>query len=302
MTNNYPLDRSVELLKLLGEYGTVSVSTLAWMTGRNARRVRESLDVLHKRQLITKLTVTVGGFPAMYVQLSQTSKAKTALAAFLRCQPGDLVQRGFPITQLQHEDMCARLHFRIAKAYPEFRIVRDWQMNQGKVPETILPKSFVYDRLIPDLAIAVPATTYDTAWSKDGFRWIAVELERTRKKNDRVREKLNLYARETAFDGLLFILPEWIMVENFRDYFDESVATHVPRIRDFKDAFFARTILGEQDQDPGLMRLLCGRREVSFATWTKLIASTTSLTRGAAWRELPADEAGDSRFNREIHN
>lgn len=298
MKRDYPLDRSLTLLNHLALYGTVSAKTLAWMLNRPARRVRESLDLLHKRRLITKLSLTVGGFPALYVQLAQSPRVRSQLATLLGCKPEDLGQRGFPITQLQHEDMCARLHYRIKKEFPEYVVVRDWQINRGQIPEAILPKSFVRDGLIPDLVIAIPATTFDSAWSRDGFRWVGVELERTRKKIDRIKEKLNLYARDTRFDAILYILPEKIMIENLRDYFEQSVAARVPRIRDFKEAFFARTILGEEDQNLALMRLLCGPRTLSFSTWARLIASTSCLTRGDAWRTLPADEAGDAPFYR----
>ncbi|MBS1982748.1 MAG: hypothetical protein JST16_01135 [Bdellovibrionales bacterium] len=294
MKHRYPLrTESKEVLLHLANYGTCSAKTLAWMTGRNSRKVREGIDLLAQKGLVTKLSLSIDGRPSVHCQLAQTSTARSVLSTFTDLGTEFFYQKGFPITQLRHEDLCAKLHFRINKARPEILVIRDWEMHRKPIPDSVLPKSFHRDGLLPDMILGIPSPTSEAIWSAGGFRWVAVELDRVRKKLDRVREKLNLYAKETQFDGLLYIFPERVMADNFGDYFDQVVAPKAIRVQDFKDVFLARAILGDEDQDLSNMTLRCGKSVIGFESWIELLSSTSSQTRTLTSTQLAAITAGN---------
>jgi hypothetical protein len=267
------LRRGSAVLKLLAKYGTLSSIS-----------IRTMLDGCENHRALAKVMARL----ASYFQISQGVGVQKVISDLTGIPARELDQKRLRFTHFAHEDLCAKLQFAIEREIPGVITIREWEINRKQVPELVIPPQLRQARFLPDLVVAVPTRWSDPAWTHTSFRWLAIEIERSRKKMLRVYSKLKTYATECGFDGLLYMIPEEVLLENYLNHFEAEVAPKALRVRSFKDAFFARSLLPKDGFELSNVALDCGRQHLSLKRWIDFMASTSQLDRAEKWSRLRA--------------
>lgn len=276
------------VLRALAKYGTLSTNSIMTILNDSGdrRSFRKLMNRLADAGLVVRLSFGFSGTPASYFQLCQGAGALKIASDLTGISPQELDQKRLRYTHFAHEDICSMIQFAFENEVPGVVTIRDWEIARRNVPEIVIPQALRQAKFMPDLIVALPVQYPDTLNNPSSFRWIAVEIERSRKKHLRVYSKLKTYATECGFDGLLYMIPEEVLLENYLNHFDAEVAPKALRIRSFKDAYFARSLLPRDRPQLASVSVDCGKRHLSLKHWIDFIASTSLLDRAEKWEQV----------------
>jgi predicted transcriptional regulator len=259
--------RGNEILRIISAHGPITIDIIQRLTSPEMpkRNIRRSLQVLRRKGIVDALTADIHN---IYYQTSQLLSTREHIAEKLEQDPTQLQQPLFSRQKWPHNQWCEYWIALILRLYPEAEVIREYSIANNEIAKRVLGLgSHDYD-LMPDILLAMPGL--------DGGpkTYIAFEIERTRKSDQRIIRKLTKYMSATTIDGLIYICDSARLSETIRLLYQSRLATKSMRIGHYRENFF----LFSDSLDGGslsLNRLFNAKAEtVRLQSWITLLGQT----------------------------
>lgn len=259
--------RDKEILRLLKDHGPISIEMLHRMTEppMPKKNLRQSLGILKRKFLIDAVSFNA---QTTYYQISQALPSREKSASLLHCNP-DEIER--PLLRKQdwfHNQWCEYWSLSIKRLFPETEIIREHDIGGNEIAKRILQlKERDFD-LMPDLLVIFPKSPQSEA------TYIAFEIERTRKSNERIMRKFRKYLNGTKIDGLIYICDSGRLSETIRELYKDKLVAQSQRIKHYGDHFFLFSD-SLDGNGPDLQNLYnANTQTVSFRNWCDYLRTT----------------------------
>jgi hypothetical protein len=258
---------SFQVLTLLKEHGPVSIELLHQMTEPPAEKknLRQSLGLLKKKGLIESVSFNP---QTTFYHLAQSYPSRNETAGILGLEAKELVQ---PLLRKQdwiHNQWTEYWIHSIRRLFPEGEFVRENTIGSHEISNRVLQLQTRDFDLMPDFLLIFPKTETSEA------TYIAFEIERTRKSDQRIVRKFKKYLNGTKIDGLIYICDSGRLSETIRLLYQTKLVAQAHRVKHYGDHFF----LFSDSLDgggPKLNRLLnANGNPIQLKNWCKLLRST----------------------------
>ena len=209
------------------------------------------------------------------IELNQTQVARAVLAEILNKAPEQMILDHFRSQELLHSIECAIWTEFLKRLLPGAEVVRDFQYGKLKWVETVLRLKAEDADAVPDILVRLPSKFSKSATT------IAVEIERSRKTDDRLIKKLRKITHPPRVDGILYVCENnFIESAVRRIYLDEAL----PKARFIRHYGMNYLVFGrvrpERDlQDVGIFN--AEQKKVSFKKWVNFLTQTPPSQRGS---------------------
>ena len=262
--------RSKEILSLLSLYGPLSSRTLMnLMTPAiKERRLLDSLARLKRKEFIQSRFEKVFAGTGTFYQITQAEDARSMVSKILNCNAEYLKQPQFSYRELLHSQSCAVWCHYLKRVIPSVRIVRDYEFKNCEQSKAILQWSDKQSDLSPDLLLLLPNTKTQESVT------IAVEIEKSRKSDERLLKKISKFANSSLVDGVIYLCDTDYLAEVVRQIYKSRVLYSAHRIKQYANNFFMfSNSLDEQKYD-SLNLYNAALKNVSLLTWTSYLTKT----------------------------
>jgi len=186
---------------------------------------------MHKAGLINKRMERVFRGGGVFYQISQKSVVGAAVAVTLGCTPDEVKQPYFISRELLHSESCAIwIHF-LEHHFPEALVIRDFEFSKNADANEILYVEKNNFEFVPDILLIFPKTKSSPKLA------VGFEIERTRKTEERIRNKLKKYANETLLDGVIYLCESDDVSKEIRRVYRKSVLGQSMRISHYGNNF-----------------------------------------------------------------
>ncbi|MGE4131960.1 MAG: hypothetical protein AB7F86_10000 [Bdellovibrionales bacterium] len=175
------------------------------------------------------------GKASMFYSVSQDSQTRTRLAAVLNCQPDDLVQDFYHNRNWMHDEICELLIHQFQSAFPTVSVIREKAFGKSELARNIMMVKHDDLDFRPDFLMIFSEGVESRPVS------IAVELERTRKSDQRLVRKLRKYAMKTRVDGIVYICRTDRLADTIRLLFKDKQLENSGRIGHYGQNFILFT-------------------------------------------------------------
>lgn len=258
--------RGKEILQFVRDHGPVTIDMLFLMMAQtmSKKNLRKALGILRTKKLID---VIRADSQTAYYQISQGLQSRVATSKIVGGGEKELVQRFLRRQDLFHNQWCEYWALVIKQQFPEAEIIREHTIGGHEIAKNVLQvKDGEFD-LLPDFLIRFPPVGAESA------TYIAFEIERTRKSNNRILRKLQRYLNGTKIDGLIYVCDNGRLSETIRQLYRTKLLARSPRVGHYANHFF----LFSDSLDGGgreLQRLVNANAEaVSFIPWCSHLRS-----------------------------
>lgn len=223
--------RGKELLLLLKKYGPLTFDTLLQMVSppMKKRRLYESLETLAEKALVE---VSDKELRRRFYSVPQSLEKRLRIAKMLNCSVTELLQPKFRRQDWLHNDLCSLWIHHLSSKFPDAVIIREHQAINHSIGSEILGAKGTKDDLLPDILMLFPENDGNSRVS------VAVEIERTRKNNERIVQKLKRYSEKSKISGLLYVCDTERLADTIRLLYKESLTSKSFRIGHYADYFF----------------------------------------------------------------
>ncbi len=266
-TKNRIKPRGKDILSLLLNHGPLSFSAITKMLipQMKKKKLKKCLLKLKRQGYIS--TRLVGDTKTFY-QLSQRQSNRIKTAKFLNCLPSNLVQPTFRHQYWIHTECCEFWIFHLSQAFPEAEIIREVDFYDSSVAQRIMLIDKKDFELRPDFLLIFPKTDNTERVS------VAVEIERIRKSNRRLIDKLNKYTNKTIIDGLIYICESENLSETIRLLYKNKIVDKSYRVKHYSENFFLFSDAINTHDNP-LERLYNSEQNpVNIVPWINYLKST----------------------------
>jgi hypothetical protein len=171
-----------------------------------------------------------------------------------------------------HEGLCTLVHASLERQMPSVLIAREATGTFDDLPSHLLSAFAKRNGYKPDLCVGIPSERADAAYSKSGYRWIAVEVDRSYRSHKRLAQRLNVYTKNTAFSGLLYLMPTMRTQAVLQRIYDTRGGKDTLRLHGSSKAFLTISTVPDALFDVNSKSVWCGEQEISLATWLSLFA------------------------------
>lgn len=224
--------RAPQILSLLNEYGPLSVKGLQAIIKPQItkRRLQECLLRLYQKGLVIR-RFEASPFSRQYYELSQSDNIRGEINRLTGIPQDRLLQPYFRSQELLHNEECAHWAFYFQEMFPDAIVVRDFKFKEHPdvVHHLMLDKDDTH--LMPDLVIYFPKTH-----DKNSV-FIAVEIELTRKSNERLYAKIKKYTNATFTSGLIYLCHKNSLIDVVKATYNKSLDKKSLRIDHYGDYF-----------------------------------------------------------------
>ncbi len=273
--------RQNEVLTLLSKYGVMSSRVLVQLLSDQISMswLRGLLSNLERKNLIVKASCSIGGSPTHYWMLPDTDSSRSRTALRSGVHTSLFRHKRTRFSHYPHENICTLFQASLERQMPSLKIFRESTNNFDRLPEHLLSERVRENGYTPDICIGIPVHGSENTSSKISFRWIAVEIDRSWRSKKRISQRVNIYARHTAFAGLLYLVPNERDIENLREIYATRGGKESLRILGTRNAFLATAVVPHTLIDISKMKVWCGPHEIFLSTWIAMFAAGESQER-----------------------
>ncbi len=220
--------------------------------------IRQAIRLMRMKDEVDMLVFDSNTF---YYQLSSGRKVSGSMP---RSELPPLLRRG----NWFHNRWCEYWISKFRKAFPDCEIIRDDSLgSHGIAKEALLSKGDLSD-VLPDFLVIFPERAPHRRIT------VAFEIERTRKSNLRIHEKLKKYLDETRIDGLVYVCDNARLAETIRMLYVEKLQARSQRTKHYGSNFFLFSDSMSAGPDP-LSRLYnANAQKVSLENWCHTLRTT----------------------------
>ncbi len=225
--------RGLQILGLLKRHGPLSSRGLLQLLSPpiQERRLHASLARMVKCGLITKRMERLFRGTGVFYQISQKNVVSAAIAVTLGCEQSEVKQPYFISRELLHSESCAMWIHYLEQEFPDALVIRDFEFSRNADAVEILYVEEDDFEFVPDILLIFPRTENTPMVS------VGVEIERSRKTELRIRNKLKKYANETLLDGVIYLCESDDVSNEIRRVYRSSVLGKSIRINHYGNNF-----------------------------------------------------------------
>lgn len=223
--------RAPEILSVFKDHGQLTARTLNKMISpqMSHKKLVRALDRLLDKGVIDKRG---SDFPRPYYFLSQAAPARTECASILNCEPDQLIQPLLKRKDWYHQELCEYWIFQLKKLFPQAEVVRDREILKHEMASNIMFTDRDGFDLFPDFLLIFPRVRREETVA------VAVEIERTRKSNERLMRKLRSYMNATRVDGLLYVCDSGRLSDTIRMLYEKQTERKAIRSSHYSEYYF----------------------------------------------------------------
>jgi hypothetical protein len=280
LSSQAPGSRSKQILKLLAEHGPLSSRTLQIILqpAIQSRRLRDSLKRLSDRGYISRRYDRIFGGAGCVYQITRDQDHWPAIHQQLGNADSEVFEQiYFSHRELHHMQSCAIWAEALRQWLPEAAVKRDhvYSRDQALLKDLMLKDS---DSTLPDILLIVP-----TENPRVQVR-VAVEIERTRKTERRLAQKLSKFAAKSCLDGVIYISESDRILDVIRAIYSSRLMKKALRISHYGQHFLMLS-RGEKTQDGADLKMANATLgNMTLKTWlAELIAKSCNYRRDAAF-------------------
>ena len=258
--------RAPEILSVLKDHGQLTARALNKMIvpRMNHKKLVRALERLQEKGLVEKRD---GEFRRPYYFLSQAPVLRTAISGILKCHPDELIQPLLKRKDWHHQELCEYWIYLLKKVFPEATIVRDRHMKQEERASDIMFAELCEQDLYPDILLIFP--------KQEGIMQtsLAVEIERTRKSNERLIRKLKNYTTATSVSGVLYVCDSGRLADTIRLLYQTKANHRLGRSHFYPEHYFLFSDAIDTSDNP-LSRIFSAEgRRVNMRDWSVPVQS-----------------------------
>ncbi len=289
-----PPTRQNEILTLLARYGVMSTTTLTQLMSSKISDswLRESLYILQKRNLVRRGTILLRGRPSQYWTLGNSPKIMEHTMQRTGLNESQMRDKSAHWSSFPHEDLCTIFQASVERQMPSVCILRESTNNFKTLPDHLLSERVKQNGYIPDMCLGIPTRFSKAPISDKGYRWIAVEIDRTHRSHKRMAARANIYTRHTSFAGLLYFMPDERSAHLVTKIYRSRGAASSSRITGGTDSFLATSCVPKSIFDVNTLLVNCGEFELPLPTWLALFSVCETHKRDAALVEFSSNTQG----------
>lgn len=259
--------RSKDILSIVAGHGPLTIDLLSRLMepAMSKRNIRKTLALLRKKGLIDAAATNPH---SVYYFTSQSMIARTETAAALGASEENFERPLLRKQDWMHNQWCEYWISLLAKAYPEARFVRELSARTDVHVRRILALGHEAEDLVPDFLMIFHGS------QPNNSTCIAFEIERTRKSNRRIIQKLSKYITSTTVDGLIYICDSGRLSETVRLLYQAQLDKRAHRIAHYSDHFFifSDSMDGGGTSFPRMFN--SHAQSVSLEKWIRIIRET----------------------------
>lgn len=257
---------------LLKKHGPLSLDSLLQMTSPPLRKKKlyRCLGNLAKKSLIE---VSNSDYRKRFYSIPQSLKKRLGVSQVIDCNPDDLLQRKFRRQDWLHNDLCSLWIHNLTNLFPEAEVIREHQVINHSIGAEILGAKGTKDDLLPDILLVFPENDGNSRVS------VAIEIERTRKSNDRIIQKLRRYSEKSKVSGLLYACDSERLADTVRLLYNQSLSTKSFRIGHYSDYFFLFSDAVSASDSPLLRIFNSNLQPTSLEHWCRNLRTTKHTLR-----------------------
>lgn len=270
--------RSKQILQLLFRNGPLTISGIEGLISpkMSKRRIQDAIQRLKKRNLVMSRDDSLPQNAAHHFQIGQSLGARTKAAEILGVNPDELLQHQFRSQELAHSEFCALWASKLQTLFPKASIIREHEFPTHPVAQKAL-EGMQQDRdLRPDLLFLAPKKT------GSGYIKIAVEVERSPKKHERLKQKLKNFASLSLFDGVFYACSQEYIVETLRKIYLTSVLPRSRRIEHYGNFFLMFSGIEQWKASTEPKTFSSTLKNISISKWITLLSEVEMLDRRSA--------------------
>lgn len=264
--------RSKDILRVISEHGPLTIDLLQKMIEpeMTKRNLRKSLQVLRKKNLIESAQ---SSNQSTFYLLNQSTPSRMSSANILNC---NTIQTQRPLLRRQdwfHNQWCEYWIMNMKKRLPDSQIIREDSISSHDTAMNVLQIQKTDFDLRPDFLMSLPRGPAGEP------TYLAFEIERTRKSEQRLLRKFRKYMDGTRIDGLIYICDSGRLSETIRLLYQNKLLAQTQRQKRFGENFFllSDSLDGGGPQLPRLFN--AAGKPTSFETWCGYLTSTKWIKR-----------------------
>ncbi len=268
--------RSQEVLWIIAKYGVISTKVLRLILSDKlgSRWLRQVLEKLEQRGLTIRATSNIGGRPVDYWMLSKEGASVIRTSKITEINQGNLRHKSSKYTHYPHEDLCTLFQVSVERQMPSVQVIREATGSMKDVPDNILSRRLRNLGYAPDLVLRLPFEGKTTN-NNESVKWVAVEIDRTYRTLKRLSQRVNMYARHTGFEGLLYLMPTELCLKTLMKVFEGRGAQEAFRIKGSEKSFLACGVVNDSFFDVNNVEIVVGGKSVSLSAWLSIVALTS---------------------------
>lgn len=263
--------RETQVLQTLHEHGPMSVTGLLQVIEpqMHRRSLNNVVKNLFDMRLIVRRFDSLPLNCGHYYQLSYRKDFRKILSFVLDADIEKLTEPQIGSLELIHSQECAVWSNRFKYLLPNARVLRENVFTRDQeVLNVLLAESHTLE-VKPDLMLMLPKNE-----GKLPVR-VAVEIERCRKTNHRLIEKLRKFTRGTRLDGVIYICGNDGIEESIRQLYSQHVRDKAFRINNYAESFMMFLDPNTYAKDTDLKMLGADRKNVNFHDWIHFLSVTS---------------------------
>ncbi len=265
-------EKGKAVLELLKVHGPLSIELIFRMLSPSMKKkkLRRCLASLRANGTIECRWVSQ---TKIFYQLSQALPNRNRTAELLKCAPDELHQPTLSRQDWIHNEWSEYWIKLLCSLFPEADVIRERDISNSATAKRILLVNDFEFELLPDFMLLFPKSESGAPTA------IAVEIERTRKSNSRIIQKLGKYANKTQIDGLIYVCDSGRLSETIRTLYSDKWSDNAFRIKHYSDSFFLFSDAINSCDEP-LDRIFNAKAEkVSIVDWCGQLRKTKPTLR-----------------------
>ena len=220
-----------EVLSLLKDHSPLTLEMLHRMTAPpiQKKNLRQAIGIMRRKGLVD---MVVGDHQTFFYQLHQALPVRSEVAAKLGCDEEKIARPLLRRRDWIHNEWCEFWSLIVKRAFPDVEIIREHDIDSHGIAKNILQQNGKALDLMPDFLMIFPKTATHEKVS------VAFEIERTRKSDARIQNKLKTYIYETHVDGLIYVCDSGRLSETIRQLYQKNTLAKAHKKRGCADNFF----------------------------------------------------------------
>lgn len=263
--------RAIEILDLLRNNGPLSFKGIAKLVRppMSEHKLRMALIRLSRKDLIRKRNEKVFGGHGTFYQIPQTRLEKAKVADYLNLPVQYLDQPDFRYRELVHNEDCALWMSAIKTLLPDVMCIRDFEFDRNPLAKKIMSLETKDFDLKPDF-IFIQEDNSDRK-----FISIAVEIEKSRKSDERLFKKLYKYANSSHVDGVIYVCESQRIKEILQHIFKNKILHGARRIEHYPQNFFLFSENVDNCMNDDIHLFNSDEKMISIVDWTHYLQTTS---------------------------
>lgn len=256
------------ILNLLGRHSIASCKQLheALPIKRCRRSVQKALTKLDRMQVLSTIKAGTSSYKFHYYGVRDSERAVELASNIAGSTLPGFSRKRLRFSHYEHEAYCFYVHESLLQSFPSIKVYREFEFLNSDIPEYVLPEASIKLGEVPDMMASIEIGKEE--------KWIAIEVDRTRKQIDRVKRRLYQLATKLDVEGVLYFVPSEHFMEQYGRTYEKVSREYLRLLEGATQSFLARTITLDEICDLKRTPVYCSDVILKLEDWLQLITRT----------------------------